>query len=108
MPHGYGVFPVAHIFTVLQGLPDLPALQGLPDLPGLLALLDLPGLPGLPGLLALPGLPGLPDLPDLQALPALPDLQATLRADSPPMAEDTIRVHSSSFLPRPMNIYRYH
>ena len=96
MPHGYGVFPVAHIFTVLQGLPDLPALQGLPDLPGLLALLDLPGLPDLP------------DLPDLQALPALPDLQATLRADSPPMAEDTIRVHSSSFLPRPMNIYRYH
>ena len=36
MPHGYGVFLVAHIFTVLLALsvlPDLPALRALSVLP---------------------------------------------------------------------------
>ena len=45
MPHGYGVFPVAHIFTVLLGLlalPDLLALTVLPGLPALTALSVLP------------------------------------------------------------------
>lgn len=72
MPHGYGVFPVAHIFTVL------PALQGLPDL-GATGAAGPALISGIPGLRGLPGLPGLPDLPDLRGACASPDLQATPR-----------------------------
>ena len=75
MPHGYGVFPVAHIFTVLLvplGLPALRALSVLPGLPALTALSeksDPPDLPALkavqakpvpPGLLVKPGPKGAP------------------------------------------------
>lgn len=68
MPHGYGVFPVAHIFTVLLVPLGLPALRALSVLPGLPALTALSVLPDPLGLLALPDLPvplGLPALPGL-------------------------------------------
>ena len=56
MPHGYGVFPVAHIFTVLLVPLGLPALRALSVLPGLPALTALSVLPDPLGLLALPDL----------------------------------------------------